>query len=377
MDYYLARRPPFTLTVAAQPPVLETLRANASPEAGLRFLALSPEELRQARGSVDAISLTDLLSQGRASGYGLYAEWDLLKLVARRIGATRAFIPRIDTYLPLLAAETESSEIPISGILLDSGVLRRRGPEALPWKFLLSRVGRRSWLRRLFVLDGPALRSAPRPCGDKVRFLPDPIRTSPLDPIVVAELKRRHGLDERGKVGLLFGDLTARKGLHLLISAVQQLPSRAAERFTLLMVGKVARSEQDWLSSAVRQSKIRIVLEPGYVKEKEVLPYFALADFILMPYREHWGMSGVLLHAAAADRPVLATDFGLIGELVREHRMGRLVPRSDSDKLSREMAALILSRKPIHCSESSRRLVALHHPDKFAERIFEIGESFA
>ena len=39
----------------------------------------------------------------------------------------------------------------------------------------------------------------------------------------------------------------------------------------------------------------------------------------------HIGSSGNLLHAASAQKPVLASDYGLLGQLVRTHHLGLTV----------------------------------------------------
>jgi glycosyltransferase involved in cell wall biosynthesis len=43
---------------------------------------------------------------------------------------------------------------------------------------------------------------------------------------------------------------------------------------------------------------------------------------VLAPYQRHVGMSGILLLAAAAGTPVLSSNYGLMGALVRRHQLG-------------------------------------------------------
>ena len=54
----------------------------------------------------------------------------------------------------------------------------------------------------------------------------------------------------------------------------------------------------------------------------EIQQYFQLADVVLALYQRHVGMSGILIRAAAANKPVLATNYGLMGEITRRYKLG-------------------------------------------------------
>lgn len=50
---------------------------------------------------------------------------------------------------------------------------------------------------------------------------------------------------------------------------------------------------------------------------------FVAADVAMLPYRKLFnGTSGVLQHADAADKPVIASDVGKVGPIVREEGLG-------------------------------------------------------
>ncbi len=46
------------------------------------------------------------------------------------------------------------------------------------------------------------------------------------------------------------------------------------------------------------------------------------ASFVLTLYHHHMGSSGALVRASAAGRPVLSTEFGLLGHLTQAHQLG-------------------------------------------------------
>ena len=68
----------------------------------------------------------------------------------------------------------------------------------------------------------------------------------------------------------------------------------------------------------------------------------ARSDVVLAPYQRFVGSSGVLMWAARAGRPVLAQEFGLVGRLTRDHRLGAVADSSDPAHLAREIERMIV-----------------------------------
>ncbi|MGE5841430.1 MAG: glycosyltransferase, partial [Deltaproteobacteria bacterium] len=70
-----------------------------------------------------------------------------------------------------------------------------------------------------------------------------------------------------------------------------------------------------------------------YIPQEEVEWCFAASDAVLLPYRKHLGSSGVLVQAAMAGRPVVASNEGLVAERVRRFEMGWLFQSGDASSL--------------------------------------------
>lgn len=60
------------------------------------------------------------------------------------------------------------------------------------------------------------------------------------------------------------------------------------------------------------------------------------------------GSSGVLLWAARAGRPVLAQEFGLIGRLTRDHRLGTVAHSSGPVRLADEIERMVVRATNLH-----------------------------
>jgi glycosyltransferase involved in cell wall biosynthesis len=63
----------------------------------------------------------------------------------------------------------------------------------------------------------------------------------------------------------------------------------------------------------------------GFMPDEDVSLYFMAADAVMMPYRRshyEWGTSGILNLAISARKPVICSDMGTIGKIVKEKSFG-------------------------------------------------------
>ncbi|NEP85222.1 MAG: glycosyltransferase family 4 protein [Okeania sp. SIO3B3] len=163
----------------------------------------------------------------------------------------------------------------------------------------------------------------------RVMHLADPVKDYPDTAEKTVALRERLALDESRRVLLLFGTLDPRKGIYPLLEAVSLLPADLSGQMTLLLIGPTTESHKSRLAAEVSAlqatSEAHIIYHNAFIPDEDVAPYFQLADIVLTPYQHHMGMSNVIVRAAAAQRPVLSSDYGLMGELVRRHKLGLAV----------------------------------------------------
>jgi glycosyltransferase involved in cell wall biosynthesis len=132
---------------------------------------------------------------------------------------------------------------------------------------------------------------------------------------------------------LLFGSLTARKGVIELIEAIRHLPAEAARRSSIVLAGSLHADVRERVETSLarlrQESSAQVILHNAYLPHSEVQNLIGAADLVLLPYQRHAGSSGVLIRAAAAKRPVLTQDYGVLADEVREHCLGRVVDTTD------------------------------------------------
>jgi glycosyltransferase involved in cell wall biosynthesis len=145
---------------------------------------------------------------------------------------------------------------------------------------------------------------------------------------------------------LFFGRIFAYKGLDHLIDAEPLIGEDVTPRRVIIagrgddMAGHVARM----------RDPARFDVRARAIGDEEAASLFASADLLVLPYIEA-SQSGVLMIAAAFGLPVVASDVGELGALVRRTGMGLTTPPGDARALAGRITAL--ARDPAARAELS------------------------
>lgn len=153
-------------------------------------------------------------------------------------------------------------------------------------------------------------------------------------PHLVTESARRERQSSEPLKLVAVGRLSPEKGLHVLLSALAQLPSSSME---LTFVGQ--GSEEASLRELTERLGIgQSVTFVGF--QSDVVPYLAEADALVMPsFRE--GLPLTLIEAAAIGLPVVATKVGGIPSIVNHRENGILCEANNVDSMAAALQAFI------------------------------------
>jgi glycosyltransferase involved in cell wall biosynthesis len=139
-----------------------------------------------------------------------------------------------------------------------------------------------------------------------------------------------------GKTLLFFGLLRDYKGLDVLVRALPRIPDAR-----LVVAGDpLDPVEQVQALAAKLGVADRIEWRLGFVPDGEVPGLMASAAAVVLPYRK-LDSSGVLAAAIGYRRPVVVSDVGSLGEIVREFGAGLVVPPGDEAALGDACARLL------------------------------------
>ncbi len=299
---------------------------------------------------------------------------------ARRERQPDIFILNLNAYQPVLPLMSlVFPDIRIHSILffpfvrmsrLDIGKARgfRGKIKFLRKKWLLKFAARFSRLGTVFVLnDEETVRRLNHLLGQAnpiVRFLPDPVP--------VWEGSGRT-LRPSGKCTfLMIGALRRRKGVFEVLEAFRILKDKEALRGAkLILAGNPAREDRDALISAVEALRadcpnLEIETDFRELSEAEFVDRFTVSTVVLVPYTRSEGSSGILGHAARANRPVVGPRDGLIGDLIRDYELGYTLDDVSAESLSDYFERAISSAGDFTSSPRQREFVEERKPENFA-----------
>lgn len=199
------------------------------------------------------------------------------------------------------------------------------------------RLRTRGWFRHIYLVDEyliPTLKENRGP----FHFLPDPWSGDFSCPS--ADARKALDIPADKVVFLFYGTADRRKGLHLVVDAMEKPASDP--RIFLLCAGAM-NHDRDLLERIDRLEKGGSAkMINRYLSESEERFSFCSADVVLLPYIRHYGSSGVLSRAAAAGKMVIASDEGLLAKRIREHRLGFLFQTEDVPALRQRLIEAVL-----------------------------------
>ena len=285
-------------------------------------------------------------------------EWNLLVETAKEINASQVLLMYFDYYqLGMLIGK--KAPCPVSAIYFrpnftenDNGIY----PQIKKW--MLSKVLKNGQIQNLFCLVHALV---PYMKGQKTQtqIIPicDPIKQFQISKSETAEFKNKYKVPTDKKIFLNFGYLDDRKGMEVFIDACATLPKEALAKICLMLAGPVPEYYEKIIEAKLAQvPELEVIRCYGYLPAREVQICFEISDVVLILYQDFLNMSSVLIRAAMANKPNLATQTGMIGELVSKHNVGITVDATSVSEVANELKAII--KNGISYSEDSLKQLA-------------------
>jgi glycosyltransferase involved in cell wall biosynthesis len=220
-------------------------------------------------------------------------------------------------------------------------------------RLALGRMLRNGQLKGLFVLT-PNIRDRLSEAYDNIVkermiVIPDPVE--PLEPMPQELARNRLGLPQKKPTFLFMGNLTRDKGVDVFLEA---LPLVEGD-WVVVVAGSPVEGSEAQLNTWRQELKApdRLIVRLGFVPEEDFSAYCCAADAVVLPYRASYkGPSGILQHAAAAGKPVIASDVHEIGRIVRRENLGILCRPEAPESLANAMQQFLKTR--VQLSEEVR-----------------------
>jgi glycosyltransferase involved in cell wall biosynthesis len=246
-------------------------------------------------------------------------------------------------------------------------------------RILLGRVLKNPQLKTLFCLDEFAVEYMQYSrVTSKLTYLPDPIDLSKAKNNGSDRVRSQFEIEQGRTIFLCFGDSGERKGIKQVLQAVELLSSNYCKKICLVVAGVNEIRTQDTgesIKQITSKLPIQIIVQYQFIPPAEVSEYFDLADVVLVPYQRHIGMSGVLLHAALANKPVLSSNYGLIGKVVQENCLGIAVDTESPQQIANALVQFIDEYPSTFINKSDMANFVKKHDSQYFSKILVEGIS--
>ena len=207
--------------------------------------------------------------------------------------------------------------------------------------WVLQRVLSNRKLAHVFCLDQyvvPYIKSHFNPrCA--VSTIADAFTCYPRSPQREHELRQQLGIEHGRKVFCILGVLDSRKGVSWLLKSLFAIAPELQHKLCILILGYATQDEAEQIGRLIaelrRRTTIQIVFRDEYIESQDVQHFYHLSDVILTTYQQHMGSSAAIVRAAHAEKPVLSSDYGFMGEVVSRRKLGITVNTSDVHSIAR------------------------------------------
>ena len=264
----------------------------------------------------------------------------LLRELAVQYKAQRLLLMQIDAYqFELGRVLLENVGFKVWGILFAPfHHPYEDGSTPSKWLKLLLRAGRKmgqmSWLLRnpnvekLFFLNHKAaVQTHQTYFGERFEYLPDPINNSIVIDESVEMLKNKYQIPRNRHVLLIYGHLSPRKNIPNIMEALGYLSPEEQSQVCVFICGEIEQGYEQVLQTAVEKAErtyaeIRFVKNLYFFDAQSTHEVVKLSDVVLVPYIHFFSSSNILGLAAKYNKPLISTQLGIMGELVRQYRLG-------------------------------------------------------
>jgi starch synthase len=153
------------------------------------------------------------------------------------------------------------------------------------------------------------------------------------------------GSEDDGRTVLFFGRIWTYKGLDYLIRAEPSITERVPD--ARIVIAGVGEDFERYRREMVHPE--RFVVHNRFIPDAEMVELFRRATVVVLPYVDG-SISGVVPVACTFGKPVVATDVGILPEMVEHDRTGLVVPPRDAGALADAIVRLL------HDEDLRRRL---------------------
>ncbi|NHJ84752.1 MAG: glycosyltransferase family 4 protein [Asgard group archaeon] len=177
--------------------------------------------------------------------------------------------------------------------------------------------------------------------NDKMTIIPNGVRYDDFSIELSADEKSKHHkkyANPNEKIVAYIGRLVPEKGVNILLGAVKSVLKECPNTKFVIAGEGWHRSELERIAKELNINDK--VLFTGYLSDEDFLPYFNVADILVVPSTyEPFGI--VALEGMATKTPVIVSDVGGLSEIIDHQWTGMKVPADNSHALAESIIELL------------------------------------
>jgi glycosyltransferase involved in cell wall biosynthesis len=184
------------------------------------------------------------------------------------------------------------------------------------------------------------------------------------------------GIKQGQFVILVYGQLSKRKGIAHLLSAVSGLKNN--QQIVVMLAGQQDEDVKGWLRDPdikMLHDQSQIIELDRFLDDEDERTVFSAADVVWLGYEDFGGMSGVLVNAAKFGLPVIACETGMIGWTTRQYGLGKTVSVQNRQQVMDAITALQQGNIRDEFSQNAKRMADKHDGAAFGEAICNLFEN--
>ena len=235
---------------------------------------------------------------------------------------------------------------------------------------------RNSQLKKVFIFnDSETIKTMNETLGTKVfTYLPDPVYDYSTRAGLV--IREKYNITIERKIFLSFGFIDEKKNVVNVLKAMQKLSADEASKSCLLVVGKIRPEYEAQLTEVLEETKkkrpeLQIAFESRFVDDDEMESYVSQSDVVSVAYINFYSSSGVIGLAAQHNKPVIATKFGVVGDLTREYKLGLTVDGHNTTEIKEAMQYFLQNKNAY--PERASVFVQNHSSESFIKTLLELS----
>lgn len=158
------------------------------------------------------------------------------------------------------------------------------------------------------------------------------------------QAKNRLGVDIR-KINIGYvGSINPRKGIDVLINAINSLPYKEKKQITLTIAGDISEGYNDYWDS-MQYLLNHSDIDYNYLGFQNNMGHvYNSLDMLVLPSRSE-GLPRTVIEGMSYNLPVIATDVGGTKEIINNKEIGVLISKDSVEELAKAIKNLLFSRQ--------------------------------